>query len=186
MWGAGICSRPVMGDAMNKNKLIPYMVIAAFFVLSAAVIVLRLAGGANKQPHKSADAVIRMEEGSERRNGYYESTLRLDGSYAESEVYHFAGNCIQIRIRDLTYADGSDVEDDFTIELYRIEEDGSNVQVEGVFQLLDREKMGDGMNIALGDWRDIPEGDYFFVYRQDADNRIINSDNVEMEGYTSY
>lgn len=164
----------------KRFNIIGGILVAALLVVAGIALYIRLANAGATQndaletydPFDELTEII--ETGNEHPNGYYVSTLTLGGTILESEVYHFAGNAIQVRMY-LTCEGGEGTSDYFTVELHRVEAGVVDVLVGS--QTLNRRGM------VLADWQDVPEGDYYFVFKKDADNQIIKSESVTMQGY---
>ena len=164
----------------KRFNMIGGLLVVVLLVVAGIALYIRLANaGANQndasEPYDTFDELAQIiETGNAHPNGMYVSTLTLGGTVLESEVYHFAGNAIQVQM--YAYCEGGEgASDYFMVELHRVEAGVVDVLVGS--QTLSRRGM------VIADWQDVPEGDYYFVFSKDADNQIVKSENVTMQGY---
>lgn len=151
---------------MNNSKrfnIVGWLLVVALLIVAGLALHSRLS---------SADAKRSSPTSSD--CGDYTSTLVLGGTVLEGEVYHFAGDAIRLRMI-LHCEGGRGVSDDLAIELHRVEAVLIDVLVDS--QVVPRE------GSVVADWEDLPEGDYYFVFKKAADNQILVSNRVVMQGY---
>lgn len=116
-----------------------------------------------------------VNSGGEYPYGQYYSSFKLDTTVLTTDVYHFAGDYIEVVFWEPYCTGGEGVSDEFFVELHRVEADGSDVLVET--QTLKRQEF------TVGYFTDTPEGDYYFLFRKDPDDQVINCDSIEMRGF---
>lgn len=139
------------------------LLVAALLVVAGLTLHSRLSDAdAKRSTPTSAD------------DGHYTSTLVLGGTVLEGEIHHFTGDSIRLRMV-LHCEGGGSTDDSFTVELHRVEA----VVVDVLVGTQSVPRSG----TVTADWQDVPEGDYYFVFRKAADSQIIRSNRVVMQGY---
>ena len=158
---------------MTGNRhmnLVGAIFVVAVLVLAGVALYVRLSNAGGDERYNAENYDIFQDIG-DAQGEYHASTLRLGGTVLESEVYHFSKNCIQLSME--TYITGGEAANDyFTIELHRIEA--------GVIDVLVGSRTFKRTGQVVANWEDVPEGDYYFVFKKDADSQVINSDYVIM------
>ena len=167
----------------KRTNIIGTILIVALLVVVGVALYVRLANAGVDQDVVSesydpyAELTEIIETGDAHPNGYYTSTLALGGTVLESEIYHFSGNAIQVQM--YLYCEGGEgASDYFTVELHRMEA--------GVLDVLVGSQTVSRHGMVVVDWKDTPEGDYYFVFKKDPDNQTVKSENVLMQGYRTY
>ena len=159
----------------RRMNLVGAIFVVAVLVLAGVALYVRLTNASGDERY-TAENYDAFEDIGDTQGEAHASTLRLGGTILESEVYHFSKNCIQLSME--TYVTGGDAANDyFTIELHRLEA--------GVIDVLVGSQTFKRSGHVVADWQDIPEGDYYFVFKKDADSQVINSDYVVMTGYVA-
>ena len=164
----------------KRTNTIGVILVIGLLVVAGVTLYVRLANAGADQNDTAEEydifdeLTVIIETGDEHPYGFYTSTLTLGGTVLESEVYHFSGNAIQVEL--WLYWEGGDAASDYlTVELHRMEA--------GVLDVLVGTQTVRRSGMALADWQDTPEGDYYFVFKKDPDNQIVKSDHVVMRGY---
>ena len=159
-----------MTSTARKYNLVGVIFVAVVLVMAAAALYIRLsnAGGDERYTAENYDM---FQDLGDTQGEAHASTLRLGGTVLESEIYHFSKNSIWLQME--TYVTGGEAANAyFTIELHRIEA--------GVVDVLVGSQTFDRNGQVVACWEDVPEGDYYFVFKKDADSQVINSDYVIM------
>ena len=157
----------------HRMNLVAVIFVAAVLALAAVALYIRLTN-ASADDRYSAENYDTFQDIGETKGEGHASTLALGGTILESEVYHFSKNSIQLSM-DTYVTGGEAVSDYFTIELHRIEA--------GVIDVLVGSQSFARSGHVIADWQDVPEGDYYFTFKKDADSQTINSDYVMMTSY---
>ena len=165
-----------MTSTNRRMNLVGAIFIVVVLILAGVALYIRLSGATGDERY-TAENYDAFQDIGDTKGEAHASTLRLGGTILESEVYHFSKNCIQLQME--TYVTGGDASNDyFTIELHRLEA--------GVIDVLVGSQAFSRSGLVVADWQDIPEGDYYFVFKKDADSQVINSDYVTMTGYVAF
>ena len=163
-----------MTNARHIN-IVAAIFVVAVLALAGVALYVRLSNASADDRYSSENYDTFQDIGETKGEGHT-STLRLGGTILESEVYHFSKNCIQLSMD--TYVTGGDAANDyFTVELHRIEA--------GIIDVLVGSQTFKRTGHVLADWQDVPEGDYYFTFKKDADSQTINSDYVMMTSYVT-
>ena len=159
-----------MSTNARKYNLVGVIFVVAVLVLAGVALYVRLSNATGDERYKAENYDMFQDIGNTQGEAHA-STLRLGGTILESEVYHFSKNSIWLQMD--AYVTGGDAANDyFTIELHRIEA--------GVIDVLVGSQTFKRSGQVVANWEDVPEGDYYFVFKKDADSQVINSDYVIM------
>ena len=155
-------------------NLVGAIFVVAVLVLAGVALYIRLSNSGGDERYKAENYDMFQDIGAP--GEAHASTLRLGGTILESEIHHFSKNSIQLTME--TYVTGGEAANDyFTIELHRIEA--------GVIDVLVGSQTFKRAGQVVANWEDVPEGDYYFVFKKDADSQVINSDYVIMISYVT-
>ena len=159
-----------MTSTARKYNLVGVVFVVVVLVMAAAALYVRLSNATSDERYKAENYDMFQDLGDTQGEAHA-STLRLGGTILESEVYHFSKNSIWLQME--TYVTGGEAANDyFTVELHRIEA--------GVIDVLVGSQTFERTGQVTAMWEDVPEGDYYFVVKKDADSQVINSDYVIM------
>ena len=159
----------------RRMNFVGAIFVVVVLVMAGVALYVRLSGARGDERY-TAENYDTFEDIGDTQGEAHASTLRLGGTILESEVYHFSKNSIQLTMD--TYVTGGDAANDyFTIELHRLEA--------GIVDVLVGSQTFKRSGHVLAEWTDVPEGDYYFAFKKDADSQIINSDYVIMTGYVT-
>ena len=159
----------------RRMNLIGAIFVVLMLILAGVALYIRLSNASGDERYTRENYDV-FEGFGDTQGEAHASTLTLGGTILESEVYHFSKNSIEISME--TYVTGGDAASDyFTIELHRVEA--------GVIDVLVGSRTCNRSGHIVVNWDDLPEGDYYFVFKKDADSQVINSDYVIMYSYVT-
>ena len=165
---------------MRKTTVNPLMLLAVVLclVLAGIAIYVRFvrgnAQGSHQEPPTMEEELAHIGED---RWGTYSFSLELD-DVVNTEVYHFAGNCIQLTMG--AYRSGAEqgTSEYLSVELHRMSA--------GMFDTLVGSQTLTRWGNSFASWDGLEEGDYYFRFVKDADGQWVNSQNVQAVGYMLY
>ena len=165
---------------MRNTPVKPAMLlaIALCLVLAAVAIYVRFARGSAQQ--KAPEPPTMEEELAhigEDRWGTYSFSLELD-DVVNTDVYHFAGNRIQLTMG--AYRSGAEqgTSEYLSVELH--------LMSVGVFDVLIGTQTLSRWGSSHATWDGLEEGDYYFRFVKDADGQRVNAQSVQAIGYMVY